>query len=42
MRPAIQALGSDVDELVETLAGWSATIVAAGGYVTGAAQLHPG
>jgi hypothetical protein len=42
MRPAIEALDSDVDELIGTLAGWSAAIVAAGGYVTSAAQLHPG
>jgi hypothetical protein len=41
LRPALEALGDDADELVATLRGWSHQIQQAGGYVSGPGQLHP-
>jgi hypothetical protein len=41
MRPAIDALGDDADELIDLLGRWSEEIRAAGGYLTSAAQLAP-
>jgi hypothetical protein len=38
---AIEALGDDLDALVEQLSGWSRAIQAAGGYVAGPSQLAP-
>lgn len=39
MRPAIEALGDDVDELIAILGPWGAAIRAAGGYLAGPRQL---
>ncbi|HEY5153899.1 MAG TPA: hypothetical protein VIJ47_04135 [Acidimicrobiales bacterium] len=39
MRPAIEALGDDYDELIALLQPWGAAIRAAGGYLTSPAQL---
>jgi hypothetical protein len=33
MRPAIEALGADLDELVEIVEPWSVTVRQAGGYL---------
>ncbi len=41
LRPVVESLGDDLDELVDTLAGWSRAILAAGGYVDSPAQLGP-
>ncbi|HEV7527251.1 MAG TPA: hypothetical protein VGP92_20015 [Acidimicrobiia bacterium] len=41
MRPAIEALGDDVDELVGLLKPWGEAIRAAGGYVGGPVDLWP-
>ena len=42
LRPVVEALGDDLDELVGLLRGWSGQIQVAGGYVASPAQLHPG
>jgi hypothetical protein len=39
MRPAIEALGDDVDELLGFVEPWSAQVRAAGGYIKSAIQL---
>ena len=39
MRPAIEAIGDDFDELIAILRPWGDAIRAAGGYLTSAAQL---
>ncbi len=39
LRPAIEALGDDFDELIAILAPWGDAIRAAGGYLSSAAQL---
>jgi hypothetical protein len=41
MRPAIEALGDDLDELADTLEPWGAAIRAAGGYLGSPADLAP-
>ena len=41
MRPAIEALGDDADELIATLSGWADAIRAEGGYLTSVSQLSP-
>ena len=41
LRPMVESLGQDLDELVDTLAGWSRAIRTAGGYVSSPAQLGP-
>jgi hypothetical protein len=41
LRPAIEALGDDLEELLGLLRGWSTQVQAAGGYVSGPGQLHP-
>jgi len=42
LRPAIEALGDEVDELVTRLSTWGAAVRQAGGYVSSPAQLHRG
>ena len=39
MRPAIEALGDDFDELIAILGPWGDAIRASGGYLTSVAQL---
>jgi hypothetical protein len=39
MRPAIEALGDDVDDLFGIIQPWGAQIREAGGYLTGPDQL---
>ncbi|MDQ6697666.1 MAG: hypothetical protein M3Z46_09460 [Actinomycetota bacterium] len=39
MRPAVEALGADFDELVELLRAWGTAIRSAGGYLSGPSQL---
>ncbi len=41
LRPAIEALGDDLAELVDALAGWSRAVQAAGGYVASPSLLGP-
>lgn len=41
MRPAVEALGDDLDELVAILAPWGEAIKAAGGYLASPADLAP-
>ncbi len=42
VRPAVEALGDDIEELIGLLGGWSTQIQQAGGYVAGPGQLHRG
>jgi hypothetical protein len=42
MRPALDALGDDVDELFTLLEPWGAAVVAAGGYPSGPSDLMSG
>jgi hypothetical protein len=41
MRPAVSAVGTDLDDLVRTLAPWGAAMRDAGGYVGGPVDLWP-
>jgi hypothetical protein len=41
MRPAIEALGDDADELIATLSEWADAIRAEGGYLASVSQLSP-
>ena len=41
LTPAIDALGDDVDEVVEVLRPWGDAMRAAGGYVGGPVDLWP-
>jgi hypothetical protein len=41
LRPAVEALGDDAEELTTRLAAWSEAVRAAGGYISGPSQLHP-
>lgn len=40
-RPIIEAIGDDLDDLIDTLAPWSAAIVAASGFPTSVDQIPP-
>jgi hypothetical protein len=42
MRPAVEALGDRVEDLVTRLSAWGAAVREAGGYVASPAQLHRG